>query len=408
VSSGWAKPDPIDAAWSGIVYCRGYLDLDMPSWEQVRAGLRTIISHDPAFGRWFAPDGAWRRVQPHEYETFLDLVMSRVDLPGPTPDQVFAAAPTLDPRFRIHLMVGPDWIAGQTDHSFGDGRTIDGFIAHLLRQARTEEVLEVPWMLQSPFVRDLGVGLGAMKHVGSLPQVFRERAAYRGGEYEVAQGHPAPRILVNAGDEDFMPRLRRDRKEHFGNASALTVAVAGLRAGIASAIGEPRPGFECLFNTRPEKPGTRYAWGNRSVGVFLNPDNDYAPDSIGAAIERVRRAGVPQIGLAGGRAAGRKVSDGPSQVVKATGVPRLTATFVPEHYFADVPGVRPGRTAIVTETVPNGLDTLTFQMNEIGGRLVVSTSFYAESWDAGAVESGVKAFLDQGIDLVRARLGGRA
>lgn len=404
-SERWRRPDPVDLGWRGIRYTRAYLGVDVPPAAAVRAALVTMAPQTPELARVFAADGRWRALKPAELGPWAASSVTANDESSPSPERAFASVPELVGERRFHLVVGPDWVAIRIDHSFGDGRTADLFVSHVLRQAGSADPLPASWQAVRPVRRDLAIAAGVLRHLPSLPWVLQHRAELAGGSYGPLDPALRPVTVVDVSPDGFMDQLRRARTEYFPQASAAALVTAGLRAGIAAELGEPRPGFECLFNTRDERDGGVPRWGNWSVGAYLRPDDDYAPASVARALHDARERGVAAFGLASMRAAGAGRASDHLQAVLPERRPRLTISYVPPHYVAELPGLATARTLVVSETLPNGPDTLTFQTVETGGVLAVSTAHFPSAWPTERVRAGVRAFLDTPLDLLLSHAG---
>lgn len=400
------RGDALDRGWTGIRYTRAYLGLEAPAPDALRAALVTTARLSPVIARRYAADGSWQPVSGPGVEEWADSLITTVDEPAPTPDRIFELGAALMVPSRFHLLLGPTWIAEACDHAFGDGQTADMFLTHLLAQAATTTALPVGWERLGRVRRDAVIATGVTRRLGSLRWMLEHRAGLAGGTYGPAEARAPHAVAVDLSDPGFMDRLREARDARYPGASAASLVTAGLRAGIAASLGEPRPGFECLFNARRPRRNGLAAWGNWSVGAFLHPGDDYDPVSVAASLAEARQRGVAAYGLASARMAGREEQQ--PQVVRAEGRPRLTISYMTGRQLARVPGFVPGHTFVATDSVPNGLDTLTFQIVESGGRLAVSTAFFPEAWDREQVLAGVRSFLDEGVELLASRAARRS
>ncbi|TCJ30890.1 hypothetical protein [Nocardioides jejuensis] len=391
------RADAIDRAWSGIRYTRACVGLEVPPLADLRAALVTVARLDPVVARHYAPDGSWRAVADDDLAAWSASVVTAVDDSNTGTDQILARAREAALTSRFHVLVGTDWLALAADHGLGDGQTADLLLVQLLLQAASGATVPLHWQRLGPVRRDARVAAGVARNIGSVRWVLDHRQALAGGSYGPMEPTEPHRLIVDVSDADFMAGIRKRRDEHHPGASAAAVAIAGLRAGIAAELGEPRPGFECLFNTRARDRGGLTAWGNWSAGVYLEPTDDDDPSSIGATLAEARSRGVASYALAATRAAARRAgrSEGPRGVI-AEGRPRLTVSYMTDRGLAAAPGFVPGQTLVVTDTVPNGLDTITFQIVETAGRLVVSTAFFPEAWEPDRVAAGVRRFLSGG------------
>ncbi|NGN92022.1 hypothetical protein G5C66_04625 [Nocardioides sp. KC13] len=396
----WRSGDPIDRGWAGIRYTRACLGLDMPTVQAVRAALITIASPSSGIPRVYDDRGSWRSVPMTRVCAWAQAVVTWVDEPGADPDRIFALGREQRLPSRFHLLVGPDWFALCADHAFGDGQSADMFIAQILTQAATPVRIPVPWERLGPLRRDRAIVAGVARNLGSLPWMLRNRAGLAGGTYGPLEPAGPHRIVVSHSDARFMDRLRRARAERFPGASAAAIVGAGLRAGVADVLGEPRPGFECLFNSRASGRSGLVPWGNWSIGAYLYPEDDLDPLSIGAAMTEARARGVAAYGLAAARMA-RKAETGPLQGATAEGTPRLTLSYMSGRALESTPGFVPGRSSIITDSMPNGLDAITFQTVETGGRITVSTAYFPQAWDGDLISAGVRRFLDEGAEILR-------
>lgn len=391
----WFELDPMDQAWSGVWYVRAFLDLDMPAPDRFRRAVHDLAVESTAFGRWTtATPPRWRPVAEQERGAWLNRAVWVSDEADIDDQRAFAvnADPLLDMPFRF--VIGPNWISVRMTHAIGDGYTVNALVGHLLRRARADE--PVPWTYVSPGRRDRIIARDVVAHVGTLATALRNRRELAGGSYEPASIRAAMLPDLSLGlvsGAGFPARLREIRDDLYPGASAAAVAMVGLRAAFASTLPEPRPGFECLFNTRSSASAN--SWGNWSVGVYIRPGDDYSPEATSREITRVRRTGLPKLAAASLRARARKSSGDRVQVVAPEGAPRLTLSYTQEHATATtIPGLRPGRSMVATLTTPNGVETITVQAVELAGRLSVSASFYPDVWPRDAVERAVRLFLD--------------
>ena len=388
----WRPGDPVDLTWRGIGYIRAYLRMDIPDATLIRRALARIATTSPQVGRWCHSDGHWRPVTPGELEQWLDLHVIESPLPAISAELGFTLPPHLSARQRFSLMVGDDWLLVTADHEFGDGLTVDTFVAHLLRQARTETLLELPWRVVTGWERDRDIAAALLRSARSLPYVVRNRRELAGGAYALDEEHRTPTTVVAVSDPRFTAAVRDLRARHYPSASMAAMVIAGLRAGLARCLAEVRPGFECLYNTR--RPSDRPPlWGNWSVGLYVRPDDDQDPEAIAGAMAEVRHRGLPAYALAALRARGRHTTDirGPSAA--ATGAPRLTVSYFGEHTVAAIPGTRPGESLIATFSHPNGPDSIVVQAVELGGRLSLSAAFNLDVWPRSHVQEALRDFL---------------
>ena len=401
----WRELDPIDQAWSGVRYTRAFLDIDMPPAEQFRRALHDLAVETDAVGRWStATPPRWRPVIDAERRAWLDRairVSSEVDISS---ERAFAvnADPLNDMPFRFVL--GPNWISVRMTHAMADGHTINGLVGHLLKRAASAEPLAAPWTYVAASRRDRMIVRDVVRHLATLTSAVRRRRELAGGTYEPAavRAHSLTDLSLGLVSADSFPAtLRAIRDEHFPDASAAAVAMVGLRAAFATTLPEPRPGFECLFNTRSAAAGTASCWGNFSVGVYVHPADDYSPSATTQEIVRVRRSGLPQLAAASLRTRARRSSGDNVQIVAPEGAPRLTLSYTQHHALADtIPGLRSGRSLVATMTTPNGVETITVQAVELAGRLSVSVSFYPDVWPREAIERAVDLFFDDPRSLV--------
>lgn len=393
---GWQPMDAIDRSWSGIWYIRSFLDLDMPSYDRLRAGLASLVAVSPEVGRWFSPaPPRWGVLTEADRETWLDAALVRVDEPGPDAQRTFDLQRELlgDQPFRV--LVGPDWISIRITHAMADGHMVNALVGHLLDRGHSDTPLDLPWTTIPARHRDRLILRDVAGHLGTLVWALRHRAELAGGSYEPAALHADAMsdLTVVANSRAGFPReLRELRDRWFPGASAAAVAKVAFRGAFATTLPEPRPGFECLFNGRPA--GLATCWGNWSAGVFIRPQDDYSPLATSTEMVRARDAGLPGLAFASLRLRGRGASGDSVQVAAREGAPRLTMSYTQEHATNSViPGLRAGRSSIGTLTRPNGVDTITVQVVELAGRLSVGTSFYPDVWARADVETAIDRFL---------------
>ena len=403
---GWQPMDAIDRSWSGVGYVRSFLDLDMPSFDRMRAGLASLIAVSPEVGRWFsAAPPRWGVLRDADREAWLDAAVVRVDEPAPDAQRTFDLQrdPLGDHPFRV--LVGPDWISIRMTHAMGDGYTVNALVGHLLDRGHADTPLDLPWTTISARRRDRLILREVAGHLGTLAWALRHRAELAGGSYEPASLNAdamSDLSVVAVSRAGFPRELRELRDRWFPGASAAAVAKVAFRGAFASTLPEPRPGFECLFNGRPADRAT--CWGNWSAGVFIHPQDDYSPLATTAEMVRVRDTGLPGLAFASLRLRGRGASGDSVQVAAREGAPRLTMSYTQEHAMNSViPGLRAGRSRIGTQTRPNGVDTITVQAVELAGRLSVGLSFYPDVWARADVETALDRLLtDPASCLARA------
>jgi hypothetical protein len=403
--SRWRRLPASDRAWSGVRYVRALVGLDMPTGQQVRQAL-ALLTDAPEIGRWLElSPPRWRPVTPAEREAWLDRVFAASAERGVGMDRALAVHGTPLTGVPLRVVAGPDWISVAMSHAVGDGWTVNNFLGHLLRQAACDTSVPLPWRVLPQGSRDLVIARDVLGHLGTLGWALRRRDQLAGGVYEPAVAHAdrlADQTVNLASDAGFLAELRAVRDAEFPGVSAAVVAMVGLRAAFASTLAAPRPGFECLFNTRSAAAGTADGWGNWSAGVYVHPTDDYAPAAVAAEIARVREAGLAGLAHASLRARARRCSADTVQVARAEGAPRLTMSYTQRHLTDPiVPGLRPGESVIATRTRPNGVDSVTVQAVELAGRLSISVACYPDVWAAEAVESAVRAFLTDPHDCLR-------
>ncbi|MGZ4475516.1 MAG: hypothetical protein ACXVWW_07395 [Nocardioides sp.] len=392
MSGVWRPGDPVDLAWRGIGYIRAYLRMDIPDAALIRRALRQIATISPQVGRWCHPDGHWRPVGEREMDAWLDLHVFASPLHAIAPELAFTLPPHLRARQRFSVMVGDDWLLVTADHEFGDGLTVDTFVGHLLRQARSEETLELPWRVATAWERDRDIAAGLLRNARSLPYVVRHRRELAGGSYAIDEQERTPTTVVALSDLRFTAAVRHLRDRLYPDASMAAIVIAGIRAGLARCVAEVRPGFECLYNSRRPHAGLPL-WGNWSAGLYVRPHDDHDPVAISEAMVEVRDRGLPAYALAAMRARGRHTIDTHAPSAAATGAPRLTVSYFGQHTVAMLPGVRPGESLIATFSHPNGPDSISVQAVELGGRLSLSAAFNPEVWPRNHVQEALRDFL---------------
>ncbi|SHF49101.1 hypothetical protein SAMN05443575_0084 [Jatrophihabitans endophyticus] len=394
----WRDLAASDRAWCGIVYVRAVTRIDMPPAADVRRALADLGRERPEIGRWTMPvPPRWRRVEPAERDEWLEHVIAVSVEGGADTDRVLALNRAPLERVPLRVLVGPDWIGVRMSHAMGDGWTVNTFLGHLLARAADRRA-PVSWTVLSQRRRDLVIARAALTRLPTLAHAVRHRRELAGGVYEPAAAHAdrlADRTVTLVSDTGFLRELRAVRDDWFPGTSAAVVATVGLRAALTrSSLPAPRPGFECLYNTRSEAAGTASCWGNWSAGVYIRPADDLSPAAVAAEMTRVRASGLAELAHASLRARARHADPTTVTMPRAEGAPRLTMSYTQAHLVDPLfPGLRVGETEIGTHARPNGVESVTVSAVECAGRLSVGLAFFPDIWDDAVVRESVSAFL---------------
>lgn len=416
-SDRWRPLAPLDRGWTGVVFTRSFVHLDVPDHAGVVRAMAHLARSRPEIGRWLRADGShWRRVRDDEVDAWLrgtvvcfdaDQVPADLERISELNSAPLGASP-------LRLMVGPDWVSLTLSHVVGDAWSLNRLMGWVLAAARvdTPSALPVPWSVVSPLRSDLLLARRALSRPAAVWEALRHRRELAGGTYEPAavRADALPYATIHLATEvGASQRLRALRDAAFPGVSLSALVAVGLRVVLDDVLPAARPGFECIYNDRTGSDGTQDAWGNFASGVYVRPDDDLVPAAVASEIARVRRSGLSTLSRLSLRLRGSRpvmrILRSRRRVVsmpRPEGRPRLTFSWMAAHLVDDaVPGLVPGRTLAGMHGRPNGVESISVHAIECAGRIHFGVGHVPAVWPTDVVRGAVERLAADPVAVLR-------
>lgn len=398
----WHRPEPTDVYFAYDTE-NVLVGLDLPGRDALARAVAAMAEVNPGIFRVTDPgSGRWRSFTQHELQRAPELLVTT----SAETDRDAALATVHETALggvNFQLLHGPDWLGVRAAHgALFDGVSIFTMMAGLLAPGTPPQPFRVvPGRLRSRMLT---------RHLTTHPAAVRAALAHRarlsalGSEPAPATPTELPACTHAHSDKGFPRRMRALRDELWPTASLASLLLAGFRAGLSQAGCTPHPGAEVLMDVRRFFPSRRPIFGNWAVGLHLQPQDDYSPESVTRATQAAARSGLPVAAMAAGRVLGRMQ---PSTalarpVTPPLGAPRISFTFMGGHSMVSRLPWRTDRPAFTLErTRPANAEAITLAVKEVGDGVSFSASHYASIWPAGTVRTALALLLDDPVGLIR-------
>lgn len=424
-SDRWRPLAPLDRGWTGVVFTRSFVHLDVPEHARIVTAMEHLARTRPEVGRWLRADGShWRPVRDDEIDVWLRGAVVAIDDADQSPADLeriseLNSAPLGE--LPLRLMVGPDWVSLTLSHVVGDAWSLNRLLGWVLTAARVDgpALPPVPWSVISSRRSDLLLVRRVLARPAAAWEAVRHRRELAGGTYEPAavRADALPHATIHlASEPGASQRLRVLRDASFPGVSLSALVAVGLRVVLDDVLPAARPGFECIYNDRSEADGTAQAWGNFASGVYVRPDDDLAPAAVAAEIARVRRSGLSTLARLSLRLRGSRpvmqILRSRRRVVsmpRPEGRPRLTFSWMAAHLVDDaVPGLLPGRTLAGMHGRPNGVESISVHAIECAGRIHFGVGHVPAVWPTEVVRGAIERLAADPVAVLRAVAGPEA
>ncbi len=402
-----------DRMWIGAHSVFVFGPLHVPEVDAVRAALRELAGAVPDHRLFHRPDHnyrRWRSVTGAEIDNHCERMVTML---GDTVDnsdlewileQQYAAYED-DVPFRFAL--GSDTVALSLAHPLGDARLAIEAGSELLSAAVEQRA---PTGLHEPSVRmPLARALG--DYYGRKPR--RIRATLRTprtpppGPVPGTRPHPwQPEFAVASGviPKSALADMRRWRVRNAPGVTRTLVVFAAARAAVeATGMRPASAGFYTVVDNRKFLPTGGHLDGNFTIGIYLEPADSRDPSAISAALEAAIANGRPlatmslltgfaQVGRIAALTDHALFPAHPSLVLNHLG--RLRG-------FEKLPWRNGGADArYLSATTQRQPDFLTFQFAEMLGRVHVTATFHASTFDRTLVRTAVDTLCADPVGLL--------
>ncbi|MCK9901048.1 hypothetical protein CC117_06295 [Parafrankia colletiae] len=358
--------------------------------------VRPVGPVGPAMTRWFP-------VPRPELADFCDQLVVPVDATAGDLDSLQKQLhDQADPAVPFQVLAGENLVALSVAHPLLDGRPVVTLLAELTARARDGQP---PVGLVGADPRH-PLALALADHFGRSPgRLLAVARAHRSTPARVATAAPAPatgdgRIRWSSdvcsasatSDPGLLSRLHQWRTHNARGVTRTAVFFAAARAALLEAGLTPAPGLHVLVDNRRYLPGAAGLTGNFSVGVRLDPPDALDPASVAATLDAGLGAGRPlaTMALVTARAQCRRPPPPPDSM------PPLPRPAMVVNYLGRLrelerlpwqPGL-PSRLA--TASTPGHPELVTFAITQLMGRLQVSASFHASTFDPARIRYAVE------------------